>query len=74
MSRPWPTISQPRAVHSSTSDGIALGDRGVHRHAGADAVPVERLHDAEDADAVAVVAQRVVAQVRVGGRAARPAA
>src|SRR4029077_21211012 len=46
---------------------VAHRHRGVHRGARADAVLLERLHHAEDADAVAVVAQRVVAEVRVGG-------
>ena len=45
---------------------VALGDRCVDGDRGADAVRRERLHDAKYADPVAIVAQRVMAQVRVG--------
>src|SRR3954467_7077068 len=47
--------------------GIAQRDRCVYRRARADAVLLERLHHAEDAHAIAVTPQRVVAQVRIRG-------
>ena len=46
---------------------VADGHCCIDRDRCADLVPFQGLHDAEDADAVAVVAQAVVAQVRVGG-------
>ncbi len=45
---------------------IALGNLRIHRDRGLDPELVEQLEDAEDADPVAVVAQRVVPEIGIG--------
>ncbi len=61
---PWPISSHLRLHRLFHDARIEAADLGVERHRAADAVLGQHLHDPPHADPIAVVAARMVADVR----------